>query len=310
MFLPRHLQEEEEETQDEIEDDERDVEEEEVDEDGEEDDEEEEEAEEAYEEEEEEEEESYVPVRNVEEDEEFDKAFRDMMIESIDAVKTHHKVGDLDRMTIPTVIPKAKNAFAPMLDDDEEYDVDEDEEESRKKTFTFKLLSRDNKGRVEARQLLVPEESPMALKLLKSEESEREERERLRERVLQYNALNEEEEYQRYAEDGGLHRDSGQTFLLHSSGGGRASWRTGSSHGSAAGRSISGGGSDSLNLQEFLAVADTGNLSGGFTRRAPPQRAGGPGAGSSGGSFRGRGGSSRGRSGGRGQGKLREFGRL
>ena len=206
--------------------------------------------------------EGYLPARNVEEDEEFDKAFRDMMIESIDAVKTHHKTGDLDRMAIPTVIPKAKNTFAPLLDEDDDYEDDDDEEESRRKTVSFKLLSRDTKGRVEARQLLVPEESPMALKLLASEEQEREERERLRARVLQYDALSEEEEYQRKREfEGSVFSQTSGGFV--SRGGGMYG---GSSRGARA-SSTSGGGSDSLNLKEFLAVADSGSISGAFIPR-------------------------------------------
>ena len=89
--------------------------------------------------------------------------------------------------------------------------------------MTFKLLSRDAKGlyyiylytiytlyihtylilyyttyythagRVESRQLLVPTEAPMALKLVQSEEVRREERQRLKEKVLQISESLDEE---------------------------------------------------------------------------------------------------------------------
>jgi len=65
-----------------------------------------------------------------------------------------------------------------------DFEEEDEDEEYRRKTKTFKLLSRDTKGRIEARDLLVPTESTMVLKLMKSEESEREERQRLKESVL------------------------------------------------------------------------------------------------------------------------------
>merc|ERR1711871_1145232 len=73
-------------------------------------------------------------LRSQEEDEEFDAAFRDMMIGSIEAVKAHsHKTGDIDKMVIPTVLPKAKNITAPLVDEidsDEEADDIDNEENS------------------------------------------------------------------------------------------------------------------------------------------------------------------------------------
>lgn len=57
----------------------------------------------------------------------------------------------------------------------------------------FSLLSRDNKGRVEARQLLVPKDNPMAVKLAKAEEEARLEKLRIKERTLQLNSLNNDD---------------------------------------------------------------------------------------------------------------------
>lgn len=48
-------------------------------------------------------------------------------------------------------------------------------------------------GRVESRQLLVPTEAPMVLKLVQSEEVRREERQRLKEKVLQMSESLDEE---------------------------------------------------------------------------------------------------------------------
>ena len=237
-------------------------------------------------------------LRIQEEDEEFDQAFRDMMIGSIEAVKAHaNKTGDIDKMVIPTILPKAKNEDAPLrllddVDSDEELedmenlgisdndsdnndsdddhdneadheedvssdsdsssavdensedssdeeeendddDDDDDEDESddeeaeegndqeggederddgdddfgkevapakKKSAVTFKLLSRDNKGRVEARNLLVPEDSRMVMMIQQTKDSEREERQRLKERVLGINEKYEEIEEKKHYE--------------------------------------------------------------------------------------------------------------
>lgn len=48
----------------------------------------------------------------------------------------------------------------------------------------FKLLGRDGKGRIETRQLMVPEEAPMVAKLLKSEAQMKIEKQKLKEKVL------------------------------------------------------------------------------------------------------------------------------
>lgn len=76
--------------------------------------------------------------------------------------------------------------------------MDEEDESKPKNTMSFKLLSRDNKGRVEARQLLVPQDNPMAQKVMKAEEELRLEKQRLKERVLQINQMSAEDEVSYY----------------------------------------------------------------------------------------------------------------
>jgi hypothetical protein len=53
----------------------------------------------------------------------------------------------------------------------------------------FSLLSRDNKGRIETKQLLVPKENAMAQKLAKAEEEARLEKLKIKERTLQLHSL-------------------------------------------------------------------------------------------------------------------------
>eukprot|EP01035_Chromulina_nebulosa_P008583 gene8583-11636_t len=60
---------------------------------------------------------------------------------------------------------------------------------SSSSSVTFKLLSRDAKGRIESRQLLVPQDSTMAVKLQKAEEEMRIEKQKLKERVLQIESM-------------------------------------------------------------------------------------------------------------------------
>ena len=307
-----------------------------------------------------------------EEDDEFDQAFREMMIGSIEAVKAHsHKTGDIDKMVIPTIIPKAKNLYAPMLneggsddglddvdnfegsvhdignddeagsydagrdsdasfedmddsensddaeddeDDDEEGvedaedeergqgygedieeendyssddngddQVDEDDEDDdtfgkeeiahqrKKSAVTFKLLSRDNKGRIEARNLLVPEDSRMVMMIQQNKDSEREEKQRLKERVLGFNEKYEESEQKKHYESlssigvnnskSDIVMPESQEYLGHGAG----IVKKNKKHGSAYVPGVSGGGSNpykradrsvdsnEMGLNEFLA---------------------------------------------------------
>lgn len=85
------------------------------------------------------------------------------------------------------MLPKPKNAVRAHPDDD-------DEEVQAPRGVTFKLLSRDNKGRFETRQLQLPEDSQMAVRLAKAEEAMRAEKQRLKERVLQIDQLTAEAE--------------------------------------------------------------------------------------------------------------------
>lgn len=59
-----------------------------------------------------------------------------------------------------------------------------------KKAIPFTLLSRDTRGRFEARQLLVPKENTIAVKLSLAEEAQRREKEILKQRVLELESLN------------------------------------------------------------------------------------------------------------------------
>lgn len=102
---------------------------------------------------------------------------------------------DVNRMVIPAVLPKPKNAFRSIEEDDEEnggYGTSG----NRKNPpgVVFKLLSRDNKGRFETRSLTVPQDNKMALHLAKAEEAQRAERQLLKERVLQIDQLAAEAE--------------------------------------------------------------------------------------------------------------------
>ena len=83
------------------------------------------------------------------------------------------------------MLPKPKNVSTRSFDDSLT------SEEPAPRGMAFKLLGRDSKGRVETRQLLVPEEAPMVTKLLKSEAERRLERQRIKEKVLQIESLSE-----------------------------------------------------------------------------------------------------------------------
>jgi len=115
------------------------------------------------------------------------KAFRAVMLESVESVRSSGPVksSDLSKMALPAVIPKAKN-----IDDDND---------SKKSSvlqgggIAFKLLSRDSKGRMEARQLMVPEDNDIAIKVAKTVAVMNEEKQQLKQRVLQINALTEEQ---------------------------------------------------------------------------------------------------------------------
>ncbi len=84
----------------------------------------------------------------------------------------------------PAVLPKPKN-LDPRPVGEEEDDEEEEDSPTRARAMPFKLLGRDAKGRIEARQLLVPQAAPMAIRLAEATAAAREERQRLKEKVLQ-----------------------------------------------------------------------------------------------------------------------------
>ena len=124
-------------------------------------------------------------LRIAEEDDEFEKAFRAVMLESVETVRSSGPVksSDLSKMALPAVIPKPKN-------------IDDDNDSKKNSIFpgggiAFKLLSRDSRGRMEARQLWVPEDNDIAVKVAKTVAVMNEEKQQMKQRVLQINALTE-----------------------------------------------------------------------------------------------------------------------
>ncbi len=118
------------------------------------------------------------------------------------------KGNDVNKMVIPAVLPKPKNYRTTLPDDDDQAEDHSHHNNSSNnqsgggngmggaggRGVTFKLLSRDAKGRFETRQLQVPEDNKMAVRLAKAEETLRIEKQRLKERVLQIDQLTAEAE--------------------------------------------------------------------------------------------------------------------
>ena len=129
--------------------------------------------------------------RNEEEDEEFEKAFRAVMQDSIENAGKQSglssKAVDVN-MARPAVLPKPKNVFSRFSGDEE------DEVETAQKGVAFKLLSRDIKGKIETRQLLIPEENQIAMRLAKAEAARREAQLRLKQQVLSLDSQFEDED--------------------------------------------------------------------------------------------------------------------
>lgn len=121
-------------------------------------------------------------MRQVEEDEEFEKAFKAVMSESnINSRGVAVSRADSSRMAIPVVIPKPKNLSSLHEDGDNSGD---DSDEEPKPKVVLKLLSRDSKGRVEARQLAIPTNSQIVMKIQENEVKIQEENRKLKEKVL------------------------------------------------------------------------------------------------------------------------------
>lgn len=138
-----------------------------------------------------------------EEDDEFEKAFRNAMLESVSSAQRGDPIASgtgasasaavggmrvvgADRMTLPAVLPKPKNVMKSIVD---EGDSDEEEDCAQKAvtpTVKFKLLSRDQRGRYETREFVVNKDAAMVARLEKATEQQRLEKQRLKESVLRY----------------------------------------------------------------------------------------------------------------------------
>ena len=118
-------------------------------------------------------------------DDDFEKAFRAMMQDSLESASK--STGGSSRavdvnMARPAVLPKPRNVFT-------RFSADEEDVEEVAKGVTFKMLSRDARGRIETRQLQLPEETKLATRLAKVEAVKREEKQRLKEKVLQLDSV-------------------------------------------------------------------------------------------------------------------------
>lgn len=126
------------------------------------------------------------------EEDEFDKAFKALMLESVESAKSTSGVSrfsQVDKMTMPAILPKPKNLVPTRGDNNSDSDDGSDDEALPKskveeKRIPFKLLSRDAKGRFETRQLMVPGSSSIAVKASHQEVSQKIEREKVKEKVL------------------------------------------------------------------------------------------------------------------------------
>ncbi|EEY60387.1 regulator of nonsense transcripts 2, putative [Phytophthora infestans T30-4] len=118
-------------------------------------------------------------VQKSEEDDEFEKAFKSMMHGSTDTRKPAARV-NVDKMAIPTVV-KSSAALAPagsrgLLSLDANGSPD---------GVVFRMLRRGNKGKVEARPLVVPEASSLAQHSHRQENAGKKEQSELKRLVLQ-----------------------------------------------------------------------------------------------------------------------------
>ncbi|KAG3097547.1 Regulator of nonsense transcripts [Phytophthora idaei] len=118
-------------------------------------------------------------VQKSEEDEDFEKAFKSMMHGTADPRKPAARV-NVDKMAIPTVV-KSSAALTPagargVLSLDANGSPD---------GVVFRMLRRGNKGKVEARQLVVPEASSLAQHSHRQENAGKKEQSELKRLVLQ-----------------------------------------------------------------------------------------------------------------------------
>ncbi|KAG7375543.1 Regulator of nonsense transcripts upf2 [Phytophthora pseudosyringae] len=118
-------------------------------------------------------------IQKSEEDDEFEKAFKSMMHGTTDTRKPAARV-NVDKMAIPTVV-KSSAALTPagsrgVLSLDASGSPD---------GVVFRMLRRGNKGKVEARQLVVPEASSLAQHSHRQENAGKKEQSELKRLVLQ-----------------------------------------------------------------------------------------------------------------------------
>jgi regulator of nonsense transcripts 2 len=213
------------------------------------------------------------------EDEEFERAFRSAMLESVSSAQSGGAAMSggvsrpvaVDRMALPAVLPKPKNAMQFAGADDDE-DEDDDNHSGKKvakapPVVSFKLLSRDTKGRLETRQFAVSKDSEMVVRLEKAGEQQKIERQRLKETVLRYeNASAGAAPAVPVAYLGG--RDvlskQAQPYLASSSYRAAPAEQPSaatSSHSAAAAAAIAtGAGKTTLNLSEFLAESSAAEI--------------------------------------------------
>lgn len=131
--------------------------------------------------------------------------------------------------------------------------------------MTFRLLGRDTKGRVETRQLLVPTENKIAVKLMQKGEKQRLEKEFLKEKTLMYETMTESDtqtvaylgDKDHFAGGNTNSRAPAQRSLESSSQGWKGNSGGGGGGGGGGKAKEEAGASYSLDLDGFLAIART-----------------------------------------------------
>ncbi|ETV92636.1 hypothetical protein, variant 1 [Aphanomyces invadans] len=133
------------------------------------------------------EEEEHIIVKHdakIEEDDEFDKAFKAMMQSSVESRKHIPRV-NADKMAIPTVVKTTHHVA----------------DEPTAASMVFRVLKRGNKGKLEAREILVPQATSLAQHSQRQEDAGKKEQSELKRLVL----LNVERDEMNYEdEDGAL----------------------------------------------------------------------------------------------------------
>ena len=155
------------------------------------------------------------------EDNEFNKAFRNYMIESLENASknvSNFKLNDIDRMSIPIILPKPKNSILQTdthhlhhivrhtdghtdthhsdnhhmvgHTDGHNHTSEHTTDSHKPKGVIFKVLGRDLKGKINTHQLLIPENNNFVIKLQKTEKIIKLEKQKIIERVLQIDSLN------------------------------------------------------------------------------------------------------------------------